>query len=1450
MYKQCLRTATAVLLCLAVLVSVGSMLSFAEEQETYTTLLYMAEAENAQLFGHVSASNASGASKGKIAGGWQVTADPENVEDYIVFDVYAPADGLYKLVIAGVNAESSRRLHISVNGGEAEVRTLNSNSWSKPADCEPIMAELKQGKNEIKCFNATPNVRCPNLDVLKVYAQHPFAAEENAVYLSDLDWESATCGWSGREVQKDKSIEGGKIVLASDEPYAKGIGTHAGSEIVYKLGSEYTRFRSAIGVAYNKYGTSANVIFKVLGDGDELYNSGEMKGNPYTPPQYIDVDVTGVDELKLIVDENGSNSDDWANFANARLIRIPKAVDRIYLEIAIREAEALDAETYTPESWAVLTEALDAAKALTETANQPALDAAEKALRDAIAALDRIKPPTSDDFDDYRRLLATLEAESGEMHGRVDNAGTKAGNIGNGPDNYLLLRVNAAEAGRYKLVVAAMCNATRNLYITVNNGAEPILISGINSGDWFAAKKYALLVDLEAGENTLKFHNDTVGEYAPDLDKIMLFAQGVPEGEENMTYLSDMEWVSASSGWANHPVQKDNNVGGSTIQLGGVYYQKGLGTHADSTIVYDLERMYRRFCTTVGVEQNRSQLQGIFKVLVYGDDRLLFESDRLTSNPYSAPLVLDLDVTNVRMLKLVVDDLDNNSGDWASWGDARVQLNTDSAPRLKTIGVNGEEITGFHPDTYTYDVELPPHTTDAPVVTAAARLAEHSVEIRQADGPDGTASITVTAGEESVTYTLNFSVASVRLEQVELTVDETVLSPYEFPGQTANARVLGYNNDGSAADLSDATITYQAQTLYVSGDSDVVHIDENGQITTVTEPVATDGAQPDLADVYVGGMAQIYADVTVGGLTVRSAPVNVTVRPYRNHYESSIVGKIYLAAKVSGPDADKPGQSTNVVMTFEQALEAIEKIDNLTRGIPKIFYLVGWQFNGHDTGYPDWSIVNPALAREGEDAVESLKWLMDEAYEKYNTTVSLHINTTDANDPSPLRAEYIEKDVLARNLDGSLVTYGFGNTVCYTMEWELGLLQRRIDQLVEMLDGRLERAGTIHSDAYHSYLNNRPGEAMSPWHEEKYGYGLAEDVETQRRVYRYWRSKGIDLTSEHASTNRTDDWFVGLQAMAWYYELSDFMNIPASLYCGGDTSQASLFGANSKVEGILKQDPDTMNGLMKDFASKTLVFQFLNSLKRISYENGVAVFSDGVVNTGNHIEQNGRVIQDGNNLFIPALWVTDHQEIYAYSADGYQDRTWILPDDWAEVEHVDLYRLSLSAPEYLATVPVEDGGITLTLAADSGVAVVPAKTDITKIYAAVDRSALEQAVDAAKAAQNSEQYTTAEASVRAAFDLALAGAEQILADDSATQAQVDHAAQLLRSATEDLPAVPLLKGDVDGNGTVNVSDIMTLKNLIMNSVWTEEQLARGDMNNDGTLTVGDILSIKSIIMSK
>jgi hypothetical protein len=97
------------------------------------------------------------------------------------------------------------------------------------------------------------------------------------------------------------------------------------------------------------------------------------------------------------------------------------------------------------------------------------------------------------------------------------------------------------------------------------------------------------------------------------------------------------------------------------------------------------------------------------------------------------------------------------------------------------------------------------------------------------------------------------------------------------------------------------------------------------------------------------------------------AATDVVVAPYYRDYHQTLVLKLFL-----GMDGEPVERLANdptfrkgheVMCTFEEALEVIRKTDNLTRGIPKIIYLVGWQKGGHDHGYPAWDEVNPRLKR-------------------------------------------------------------------------------------------------------------------------------------------------------------------------------------------------------------------------------------------------------------------------------------------------------------------------------------------------------------------------------------------------------------------------------------------------------------------------------------------------------
>ncbi|MFL0267538.1 glycoside hydrolase family 2 TIM barrel-domain containing protein [Candidatus Clostridium radicumherbarum] len=146
---------------------------------------------------------------------------------------------------------------------------------------------------------------------------------DSKAYLSDIDWVSATVGWS--TIKKDKSIDGNTLTLAAASgaiTYNKGIGTHANSTIIYNIeGKGYKTFESYVGVDQEITGNYTDgLIFQVYLDGVIKFDSGLMKKN--TVQKFISLDLAGSKELKLVVTDGGkgNNSEDHADWANAGFI--------------------------------------------------------------------------------------------------------------------------------------------------------------------------------------------------------------------------------------------------------------------------------------------------------------------------------------------------------------------------------------------------------------------------------------------------------------------------------------------------------------------------------------------------------------------------------------------------------------------------------------------------------------------------------------------------------------------------------------------------------------------------------------------------------------------------------------------------------------------------------------------------------------------------------------------------------------------------------------------------------------------------------------------------------------------------------------------------------------------------------------------------------------------------
>ena len=110
----------------------------------------------------------------------------------------------------------------------------------------------------------------------------------------------------------------GKVLCFNDKKFKKGIMTHPPKEGealgICKLDKKYRRFRSYIFVGAKK----GSVTFRIEADGEEIFNSGEMTGE--NNPLFVDVDVTDVNELKLIANKGKDNFSDHAVWGDPYLL--------------------------------------------------------------------------------------------------------------------------------------------------------------------------------------------------------------------------------------------------------------------------------------------------------------------------------------------------------------------------------------------------------------------------------------------------------------------------------------------------------------------------------------------------------------------------------------------------------------------------------------------------------------------------------------------------------------------------------------------------------------------------------------------------------------------------------------------------------------------------------------------------------------------------------------------------------------------------------------------------------------------------------------------------------------------------------------------------------------------------------------------------------------------------
>lgn len=214
--------------------------------------------------------------------------------------------------------------------------------------------------------------------------------------------------------------------------------------------------------------------------------------------------------------------------------------------------------------------------------------------------------------------------------------------------------------------------------------SEYNLMSSVNANDQEDGDITNKVVVNSNGFTTNKAGEYKVSYTVTDKDENTVTVEKTIVVYSDSEHLSDIEWSSARTDYGN--VRKDLASGGAKIKLSvngeERVFDKGIGTHANSEIVYNLEGTnYEYFETYVGIDRNiqkQNNSSVIFKV--YADGNEVYNSGVMRWADDAKLVRIPLE--GVSELKLVANNAGNgNTSDHANFGDAKF-LVLNAVPKL------------------------------------------------------------------------------------------------------------------------------------------------------------------------------------------------------------------------------------------------------------------------------------------------------------------------------------------------------------------------------------------------------------------------------------------------------------------------------------------------------------------------------------------------------------------------------------------------------------------------------------------------------------------------------------------------------------------------------------------------------------------------------------------------
>jgi hypothetical protein len=380
------------------------------------------------------------------------------------------------------------------------------------------------------------------------------------------------------------------------------------------------------------------------------------------------------------------------------------------------------------------------------------------------------------------------------------------------------------------------------------------------------------------------------------------------------------------------------------------------------------------------------------------------------------------------------------------------------------------------------------------------------------------------------------------------------------------------------------------------------------------------------------------------------------------------------------PVKEPPGGYAPPITSFAETLEIVRAVAKVTGNAKQRVTLVGWQFTGHDTGYPALNQVN-----ERAGGAAALRKLVKDAAE-YNANIEYHINLDDAYPGNP----FFDPSVLQFDRDGKpyVWSYQFDGgppdyRISLTKQFRSGYFQRRIRSLLDIVPV----SEGIRLDTFRNCdISVGPGEDIGIVSETVYG----------AKILDWFIERGILPLTE----GPVDAYYGKLEGVQHRFVISDpfqLMMMQGKLYGGGKSQEGAgqALGWSMNL-GYAFRDTTAFGGAHFDKYSEANIadMYYLGNLTQsyllkknliwlgtekvgekqvekdgktvnVPRNNYIARFSDGTVSTvlddgsWTVVDHDFKSV-DGQRRVIPI----NDKEIVLYSVDG-GAIGWTLPSHWA-----------------------------------------------------------------------------------------------------------------------------------------------------------------------------------------